>query len=179
MPNQWIMCWIIKYFCWRISHQSSYYFLKRGWKRWGKGFHKEKENSKIKEVLRQIWLQISPACSTIQYLNDGHQLLKLLCITPLWPLFSASNSSLYLATRNWSSRRRKHVFPIWPVKKLRTSYCYMILPANFRITVININSSKGEGDRKRHCYTHFLLFLTQIHITAIFPRLLYNLLSLR
>lgn len=33
--NQWIMCWIIKYFCWRISHQSSYYFFKKGG--WGVG----------------------------------------------------------------------------------------------------------------------------------------------
>lgn len=84
---------------------------------WGRDFHKEKkgDNSKIKEVLRQIWLQISPACSTIQYLKAGHQLLiKLLGITPLWPLFPASNSSLYLATRNWSSGRREHIFPIWP-----------------------------------------------------------------
>lgn len=66
------------YFCWRISHPSSYYFFFKGNGR-GKGsasVKKKEESPQHKEVLRQIWLQITLRTVRARIWEAGHQPLR-------------------------------------------------------------------------------------------------------
>lgn len=64
------MCWIHWIFCWRISHQSSYYFQKRT----GHGVGlllRKKGQFQNQSSPGADGVQTSPLCSTIQYLKVG------------------------------------------------------------------------------------------------------------